>query len=317
VFREKIKVLDCTIRDGGLINDHYFTDNFVREVYRALSESGIDYMEMGYRSSRELCPPKDFGTWKYCDDEKIREITDGIESNLKLSVMVDAHRVKEQQFVPAEKSPFDMVRVATYVKDMDKAIELVNRCHDLGYETTVNIMAISKEIEPDMVEALDQLAESQVDVVYVVDSFGALYCEQVEYLVKLFRKHLPATKEIGVHCHNNQQLAFSNTIEGIIHNANFLDASLYGIGRGPGNCPLELLMGFLKNPKFKLSPILRVIEEQMLPMQKDIEWGYLIPYMITGMLNEHPRAGIEMRKTADKDKYAKFYEEIRDAEGSY
>jgi len=315
VYRERIKVLDCTIRDGGLMNDHYFTDEFVREVYRALSESGIDYMEMGYRSSKELYPSKDFGTWKYCDDEKIREITGGIESNLKLSVMVDAHRVKEQQFVKADESPFDMVRVATYVKDMDKAIELVKKCHDLGYETTVNIMAISKEIEPDMIEALDQLAESPVDVVYVVDSFGALYCEQIEYLVKLFRKHLPENKEIGVHCHNNQQLAFANTIEGIIHNANFLDASLYGIGRGPGNCPLELLIGFLKNPKFKLSPILRAIEEQMLPMQKSIEWGYLIPYMVTGMLNEHPRAGIEVRKTRDKDKYAKFYEEIRDITG--
>ena len=315
MYREKIKVLDCTIRDGGLMNDHYFTDEFVREVYRALSESGIDYMEMGYRSSKELYPSKDFGSWKYCDDEKIREITGGIESNLKLSVMVDAHRVKEQQFVKADESPFDMVRVATYVKDMDKAIELVKKCHDLGYETTVNIMAISKEIEPDMIEALDQLAESPVDVVYVVDSFGALYCEQIEYLVKLFRKHLPENKEIGVHCHNNQQLAFANTIEGIIHNANFLDASLYGIGRGPGNCPLELLIGFLKNPKFKLSPILRAIEEQMLPMQKNIEWGYLIPYMVTGMLNEHPRAGIEVRKTRDKDKYAKFYEEIRDITG--
>ncbi len=98
MFREKIKVLDCTIRDGGLINDHYFNDKFVREVYRALSESGIDYMEMGYRSSRQLYPDKDFGAWKYCDDEKIREITDGIESKLKLCVMVDAHRVKEQQF---------------------------------------------------------------------------------------------------------------------------------------------------------------------------------------------------------------------------
>jgi 4-hydroxy 2-oxovalerate aldolase len=231
---------------------------------------------------------------------------------MKLSIMVDAHRVKEQQFVPADESPIDMVRVATYVKDMDKAIELVNRCHGLGYETTVNIMAISKEIEPDIIEALDQLAKSPVNVVYVVDSFGALYCEQIEYLVKLYRKHLPEDKEIGMHCHNNQQLAFSNTIEGIIHNANFLDGSLYGIGRGPGNCPLELLVSFLKNPKFKLSPILKVIEEQMLPMQKDIEWGYLIPYMITGMLNEHPRAAIEMRKTADKDKYAKFYEDIRD-----
>jgi 4-hydroxy 2-oxovalerate aldolase len=316
VYREKIKVFDCTIRDGGLINDHRFTDNFVREVYKALSASGIDYMEMGYRSSRELCSPKDFGAWKYCDDEKIREITDGIESNLKLSIMVDAHRVKEQQFAPVDESPFDMIRVATYVKDMDKAIEMVNRAHDLGYETTVNIMAISKEIEPDLVESLDQLAKSPVQVVYVVDSFGSLYCEPIEYLVKLFRKHLPESKEIGIHCHNNMQLAFSNTIEGIIHNANYLDASLYGIGRGPGNCPLELLMGFLKNPKFKLTPILKVIEEQMLPMQKEIEWGYLIPYMITGMLNEHPRAGIAVRKTTDKDNYAKFYEDIRDVTGS-
>jgi 4-hydroxy 2-oxovalerate aldolase len=315
VYREKIKLLDCTIRDGGLINDHCFTDQFVREVYRGLSASGIDYMEIGYRSSRELCMPKEFGAWKYCDDEKIKEITDGIESNMKLSIMVDAHRVKEQQFTTVDKSPIDMIRVATYVKDMDKAIEMVKRCHDLGYETTVNIMAISKEIEPDMVEALDELAASPVDVVYVVDSFGSLYCEQVEYLVKLFRKHLPENKEVGMHCHNNQQLAFANTIEGIIHNANYLDASLYGLGRGPGNCPLELLVGFLKNPKFKLSPILKVIEEQMLPIQKEIEWGYLIPYMITGMLNEHPRAGIEVRKTADKDKYAKFYEEIHDIVG--
>jgi 4-hydroxy 2-oxovalerate aldolase len=312
VYREKIKLMDCTVRDGGLMNNHYFTDQFVREVYRALSAAGIDYMEIGYRSSRELCPPKDFGAWKYCDDEKLKEITDGIESKMKLSIMVDSHRVKEQQFSPVDKSPIHMIRVATYVKDMDKAIEMVNRCHDLGYETTVNIMAISKEIEPDTIEALDQLAKCPVNVVYVVDSFGAMYCEQIEYLVKLFRKHLPETIEIGMHCHNNMQLAFSNTIEGIIHNANFLDASLYGIGRGPGNCPLELLVSFLKNPKFKLSPILRVIEEQMLPMQKDIEWGYLIPYMITGMLNEHPRAAIEMRKTEDKDKYAKFYEEIRD-----
>jgi len=315
VYREQIKVLDCTIRDGGLINNHYFTDDFVREVYKALSAAGIDYMEMGYRNSKELFPPSDYGPWKYCDDEKIREVTDSIESDMKLSIMVDAHRVKEQQFSPVDESPVDMIRVATYVKDMDKAITLVHRCHDLGYETTVNVMAISKEIEPDLAESLDQLANCPVDVVYVVDSFGALYCEQIEYLIKLFRQHLPEDKEVGIHCHNQQQLAFSNTIEAIIHNANYVDGSLYGIGRGPGNCCLELLIGFLKNPKFKLSPILKVIEEQMLPMRDEIEWGYIIPYMITGILNEHPRAAIAMRKTPDKDKYAEFYEEIRDVAG--
>jgi len=309
MYREQIKVMDCTIRDGGLINNHYFTDEFVRAVYQALSKSGVDYMEMGYRSSRELFPPQEYGDWKYCDDDKIRQVIDGIESDIKLSIMVDSYRVKEQVFAPADESPIDMVRVATYVKYIDSAIDLIKRCRDLGYETSCNIMSVSTEREPDLVEALDQLAKTAVDVVYVVDSFGALYCEQIEYLVKLYKQHLPG-KTIGVHCHNNQQLAFSNTIEGIIHNANYLDASLYGIGRGPGNCCLELLIGFLKNPKFDLKPILKVIQDHMLPMRDEIEWGYLIPYMITGILNEHPRFAIEKRKTADKDKYAEFYEEL-------
>ena len=312
MYREAIKVLDCTIRDGGLINNHYFTDEFVREVYKALSKSGIDYMEMGYRSSRELYPPEDYGAWKYCDDEKIRQITEGIESDIKLSVMVDSYRVKEQVFVPADESPVDMIRAATYVKYVDSAIELATNCHELGYETAVNIMAVSKEIEPDIVEALKQLADCPVDIVYVVDSFGSLYCEQIEYLTKLYKKHLPG-KEIGIHCHNNQQLAYGNTIEGIIHDANYVDGSLFGIGRGAGNCCLELLIGFLKNPKFDLKPILKIIQDYMLPMREEIEWGYLIPYMITGALNEHPRAGIAMRKTENKDKYAEFYEEICDA----
>lgn len=312
MYREEIKVLDCTIRDGGLINNHYFTDEFVREAYKALSKSGIDYMELGYRNSKELFPTKDYGAWKYCDDEKIREIIDGIESDLKISIMVDAHRVKEQTFAPCDESPVDMIRIATYVKDIDKAIDLLKRTSDLGYETTVNIMAISKEGDPELIEALQQLAETSVDVVYVVDSFGALYCEQIEYLVKLYKKHLPG-KTIGVHCHNNQQLAFGNTIEGIIHDANFVDGSLHGIGRGPGNCCLELLVGFLKNPKFNLSPILKFIQDYMLPLRDEIEWGYIIPYMVTGVLNEHPRSGIAYRQTENKDKYAEFYEQMLEA----
>ena len=310
MYREQIKVLDCTIRDGGLINNHYFTDEFVRAVYQALSKSGIDYMEFGYRSSRELYSPDEYGAWKYCDDEKIKQIIDGIESNMKISIMVDSYRVKEQEFAPADQSPVDMIRAATYVKYIDSAIDLIKKCHDLGYETTCNIMAISTELEPDLIEALDQLAKSPVDTVYVVDSFGALYCEQIEYMVKLYKEHLPG-KEIGIHTHNNQQLAFSNTIEAIIHNANYLDASLYGIGRGPGNCCLELLLGFLKNPKFNLTPILKVIQDYMLPMRNEIEWGYIIPYFITGILNEHPRFGIEYRQSPDKDKYAEFYEKMR------
>lgn len=311
MYREAIKVLDCTVRDGGLINDHLFTDEFVRAIYVALSQAGIDYMEMGYRSSRQVAPPADFGPWKYCDDDKIREIIDGVESNMKLSIMVDAHRVIEQEFAPVDQSPVDLIRIATYVKDIDKAIAMVNRCHDLGYETCVNIMAISAENEHDLIEALNQVAQTPAETVCVVDSFGYFFCEQIEYIVKLYQKHLP-NKRIGMHCHNNQQLAFANTIEGIRHNCNLVDGSLFGIGRGAGNCCLELLIGFLKNPKFSIEPILKVIQDYMVPMRKELEWGYLIPYAITGFMNEHPRSAIAMRKTEERDNYLEFYAQMLD-----
>ena len=190
----------------------------------------------------------------------------------------------------------------------------MNDAVDKGYETTVNLMAVSKAIETELDEALDQLGkECKTNVVYVVDSFGALYCENVTHLVKKYKKHL-GNKEVGIHTHNNQQLAYGNTIQAIIDGANYLDASIYGIGRGPGNCPLELLLGFLKNPKFDLRPILDVIPKEFLPMQSKIEWGYIIPYAITGMFNEHPRSAIELRSSADKDKYREFYESMQATE---
>lgn len=311
MYREEIKVLDCTIRDGGLINNHYFTDEFVRAVYKGVCDAGIDYIEMGYRSSREYAPPADFGKWKYCDDEAILKIIDGIESNTKISIMVDAHRMLDQVFRPVDESPVDLVRVATYVKDIDKAIAAVNMCHDLGYETCVNIMAISAENEFDLIEALQQVAKCPAGTVCVVDSYGYFFSEQIHHMVELYKEHLPG-KRIGMHCHNNQQLAFANTIEGIRYDANLVDGSLFGIGRGAGNCPLELLIGFLKNPKFSLEPILKVIQNYMIPMRKELEWGYMIPYAITGTLNQHPRAAIAVRKTENKDKYLEFYSEIFD-----
>ncbi|MFH1664995.1 MAG: aldolase catalytic domain-containing protein [Candidatus Omnitrophota bacterium] len=310
MYREQIKVLDCTIRDGGLINDHYFEDNFVREVYGAISASGVDYMEIGYRSSKNIMSPDKFGKWKFCEEDDIKRAIDGIESGTKLSVMVDVGRVEKKDIFPCKDSVLDMMRVATYVKDVDKAIDLVNQITEKGYETTINIMAISRAIDTELDEALAQIEEeTSVQAVYIVDSFGALYSENIHFLVEKFKKILK-TKEVGIHAHNNQQLAYANTIEGIIKGCNFLDATIYGIGRAAGNCPLELLIGFLKNPKFDIRPVLKVIEEEFIPLNEKMEWGYLIPYVITGMLNEHPKAAMELRRTANKDHYLEFYESL-------
>jgi len=311
MFREKIKVFDCTIRDGGLINDHDFDDRFVRAVYRALSEAGVDYMEIGYKNSKTLFPEEKFGTWKFCEDEDIKRIIDGIESKMKISVMVDVGRVDVNDVKPKKDSPVDMIRVASYVKDIDKAIALINHFDAKGYETTINIMAISRALDNELTEALHQLEEeSKAKVVYIVDSFGALYQETTEFLVKK-AKSIIKTREIGIHAHNNQQLAFGNTIEAIIHNANFVDGTVYGLGRAAGNCPLELLIGFLKNPKFDIRPILDLISQEFIPLRQKMEWGYIIPYAITGMLDEHPKAAIELRASHKKEDYREFYESLK------
>lgn len=310
MFREKIKVFDCTIRDGGLINNHDFDDRFVREVYKALSVAGVDYMEIGYKNSKGLFPEKDYGKWKFCHDQDIYKIIDGVESNMKISCMVDVDRVVLDDIKPKKESPVDMIRVASYIQDIDKAIFLVNHFADKGYETTINIMAISKTLDNELTEALQQLEkESKANVIYIVDSFGSLYQESVEYFVKKF-KNILKTKDIGIHAHNNQQLAFGNTIEAIIHNANYLDATVYGLGRAAGNCPLELLIGFLKNPKFDIRPILDLISNEFIPLRNKIEWGYIIPYAIAGMLNEHPKAAMALRNSDKKENYREFYESL-------
>jgi 4-hydroxy 2-oxovalerate aldolase len=313
VFRPEIKVLDCSIRDGGLINQWRFTDEFVRATYQRVSEAGVDYMEIGYKASKSMFDVTKFGKWRFCDDDEVRAVVEGVPNGTKLACMVDIGRVEEKDVRPRHESPFSMIRVACYVKDVDKAIELSHMVIDKGYETSVNIMAVSTNTDREIDEALTDLAGSRVPVVYVVDSYGAMYSEDVTVLVKKYREKLPG-KTIGIHTHNNRQLAFANTIQAIIDGANMLDASAYGIGRGPGNCCLELLLTFLQNPKYKLRPLLKLIQEHYLPLREEIEWGYIVPYMITGMLNEHPRVAIAWRDSPRRNDFVGFYDTLTQPE---
>lgn len=309
MYRKEIKVLDCTIRDGGLINKWQFSDELVRETYKRVAEAGIDYMEIGYKASKSQFDPKEYGKWRFCNDEDIKRLLDGIELKSKLSCMVDIGRVEKEDILPKSESPFSLIRVACYLKDIDKAILLSDMFLDQGYETTINIMAVSTNLEKDIDEGLIQLSNSAVPNVYIVDSYGSMYSEDITWLVNKYKEFLP-NKTLGIHCHNNRQMAFSNTVQAIIDGCNMLDASTFGIGRGAGNCPLELLTDFLKNPRYNVRPVLQLIEDHYLDLRKKIEWGYLIPYMITGGLNEHPRPAMHVRTTVDKDKYVAFYDKM-------
>ena len=285
----------------------------VQKVYQAVCESNVDYVELGYRNSKKMFSTDEYGAWRFCDEEDLKRVVDGVDpGDTKLAVMMDAHKSFPQDVIPADESLVDLIRVATYVKDIDKAIRLAQVADAQGYLTTINIMAISHEGGMFLNEALQQIdSETNVLAVYVVDSFGALYSEQIHYYVGKFNEYLNG-KETGIHCHNNQQLGFANTIEAIIKGANYVDGTLYGMGRAAGNCPLELLLGFLKNPKFNLKPLLRVIGESIMPLTREWQWGYRIPYMITGILNQHPSSAMAWMdaEDVDNDDFVRFYDKV-------
>ena len=313
-YRDQIKVVDVTIRDGGLMNDHQFTDDVVSGVYEACVKSGIDYMEIGYINSQQQFPPDEFGAWKHCREEDLRRIVGDNNTSLKLAAMADAEKSDyKTDILPAAESVLDMIRVATYIHQMPLALDMVKDASDKGYETTLNLMAVSTVPESEVRSALEMLVRSDVGAVYVVDSFGSLYSEQIRALYNMFFEYCEGTSiEIGIHAHNNRQLAFANTIEAVVLGANCADASFAGLGRGAGNCQMELLLGFLHNPKFRLRPVLKCIEEHVEPLRSQLLWGYDYPYMLTGLLNQHPRAGMAFNASEDRGKIVQFYDQMEE-----
>jgi 4-hydroxy 2-oxovalerate aldolase len=311
-YRPELKVLDCTIRDGGLINDHQFDDGFVKAVYQACVDAGVDYMELGYKASKKIFARDKLGAWKFCDEDDLRRIVGENPTPLKLAVMADAGKCDWRTDIhPKKNSVLDMIRVAFYVNQVPEAIDMIKDAHQKGYEVCANLMAVSRSAEVELEQALELLAETPVTTIVVVDSFGSLYAEQIELLVKKYLGYAKATgKEVGIHAHNNQQLAFANTIEAIIHGANRVDATMAGLGRGAGNCPMELLIGFLRNPKFKIRPIYQVLESHLEPLRGSVEWGPFVQYNITGQFNQHPRFAIAARSGSERDKFVSFYDKL-------
>ena len=311
-FRPEIKAFDVTMRDGGLVNNFGFTDEFVKDLYQTNIKAGVDYMEFGYKASKEMFNPEEFGKWKFSDDEHIRAIVGDNDTDLKIAVMADVGRCDyKKDILNRSDSPIDMIRVATYIHQIPAAIDMIEDAHRKGYETTCNIMAISTAQENDWKAALEMIGKSSVDVIYIVDSYGSLFPEQIARICDLYGEFAAKyNKQIGMHAHNNQQLAFANTIEAVGDGVNYLDATYGGLGRGAGNCAMDLLLSFLKNPKYNLYPALQFIEKHITKLKAEgLLWGFDIPYMLTGVMNQHPRSAIAFTNEKKTD-YTGFYNMI-------
>ena len=285
---KKPKILDCTIRDGGYLNDWHFDLKLVRELYRAHSKSGVDFVEIGFRSTDKYFDPKKYGPWRFTPEQLVSDVVKGI-SGPAVSLMVDFGKV-DLEDIPARKDSIaSMYRVAVHKDNVIPAIELCNAIADRGYMASIQLMGIVNYTEDDFNQILGSLKDSKIDYVYFADSYGSLLPSDIRGILD----RLSITeKKIGFHAHNNLQLAFANTLEAINNGVDIVDGTVYGIGRGAGNLPIEILLSYLEKTTVKNTyntlPVLDIVDRYMLDFHKDLKWGYDLSYMLSGMFEVHP-----------------------------
>lgn len=281
-----IKILDCTIRDGGHLCKWEFEHDIVRETYNAAIRSGVEYFEVGYRN---IDPEHNLnGEFYSSSDELLKNILEPSDK-CKITVMVDADKGKSDYFVKCNENdtPVRAVRVATYPHEYEKALRLIEELNDKGYEVFLNLMACSK-INKEQYEILKNWNKKDIITsVSFADSFGAFLPEDIcKYYKKL--KSI-GFKHIGFHAHNNLQLAFANALKAIEIGCEYIDASAYGMGRGAGNLPIEVLISYLgKSEKYNVKPYLNIIDRYYLNKMESIRWGYSLNSLMGGIKNIHP-----------------------------
>lgn len=282
------KILDCTIRDGGYLNNWKFSKQLVKDLYRAVSKSGVDFIEIGFRSSDKYFNPSEMGIWRFTPEEVVNEIVDEI-SGAPISLMVDYGKVDLADIIEASKSNVALYRVAVHRDKVLNAIELANAIADKGYKVSIQLMGIVGYTEDDFKKLIDPLKSSRLSFVYFADSYGSLLPSDIEKYITLLRE---LEKPIGFHAHNNLQLAFANTLEAIRRGVDIIDGTVFGMGRGVGNLPLETLIAYFEKTadgsKYNVLPILELIDKYFLYFHKEFNWGYNLPYMISGIYEVHP-----------------------------
>ncbi|MEO0601240.1 MAG: aldolase catalytic domain-containing protein [Myxococcota bacterium] len=296
--RHQVQVVDCTIRDGGICNDWTFDTDLVRRTVDGLARAGVDIMEIGYQTTPGLF--EGVGPWRYCREEDLAEVVPEDLGDLRLSCMVDVGRIDGGDLRPKDQSVVSVLRVACYAHQIDEAIALCDHAMDLGYDVFCNVMAVTRNTPQEVDGFLDKLHDSAVPNVAVVDSFGALFPHQLSYLIRKYKNWLRPDQQVGVHLHNNQQTAFANAIAAIDEGVDYVDASIFGMGRGAGNVPLELLLMYLDAPRFDVRPVVALADEYT-ALREELRWGYEVPYAITGWLNRHPRAAIERMRAVEPE----------------
>ena len=289
----KYEILDCTIRDGGYLHNWSFSEKLVRDVYHNLSRAGVDVIEIGFRNIRT----EGQGIWCSTPEELLNRMF-GETSGAPIALLVDLGNADLDSIPDGGASLVKIYRVACHKHRVPDAIRLCEEIRSRGYKVSLQLMGIASYSTAELIDIIEPIAASTIDYVYFADSYGSLFPSEIKKYIDALK---PTGKKIGFHAHNNLQLAFANSLEAIRNDIDIVDATIYGMGRGAGNLPTEVLIHYLEkhggHDRYNSVPILDLINRYFRSLRNDLGWGYTLPYMLSGTLGVHPNYATHLLKT--------------------
>lgn len=291
----KINLLDCTLRDGGYYNNWDFKIELINDYLKSMAKSGIEFVEIGFRSFEKNTYR---GVCAYSKDEFLNEIN--IPKSLRIVVMVNASEIINfnngelsknirKLFLPKKKSKVELVRIAAHYHELNKVETIIRTLKKMGYLVALNLMQISERTEEEIINIKKYIPEKELDILYIADSMGSLEIKKIEKIIFLIKRFW--NKEIGVHTHDNMSRAIINARVATNSGATWVDSTVTGMGRGPGNAQTEYMILEFKDSIKKnidLLPIIKIKEKYFDSMKKKYNWGTNIYYFLSGLHSIHP-----------------------------
>ncbi len=292
---DKIIHLDCSLRDGGYYNNWDFSEDFINKYLNVLEIINIDYCEIGFRFAKN----NGFkGSCAFTSEEFLNSLI--IPEKLKIAIMINATDIVDDNILNFEKikklipiksseSKVDLIRVACHSEYIETIVPLFEFIADYGYLSACNITQISEKSSKEIENITLLLNNSKVDIIYFADSLGSLIPQDIKDITSSIRKNWSGP--IGIHSHDSQGLALSNTLESIKCDIKWIDSTITGIGRGPGNAKTEELVVELQNSNKKrlnLVPLIKLINDEFMPLKNKYLWGSNIFYFLAGKYSIHP-----------------------------
>lgn len=285
-----IQILDCTLRDGGYVNDWEFGENNIRRIIKNLSEASIEAIECGFLSQTKKSRKNQsiFSAVSEAEDYCL-----GIDSD-SLALMVNCGEYNPDDLPQYQGGKIGIIRIAFHKHQRNEAQELCLALKNNGFRVFFQPMYTLGYKDSELLELIEWANANSPEAFYIVDSFGTMRNRDVLRFFYLVNNNLNPDIKIGFHSHNNLQLSFSNAQELIkVHSKRdiIIDTSVLGMGRGAGNLCTELMTQYINEnieKKYDLIPILETMDENIMPIYSKHPWGYSAPYYIAAVNDCHP-----------------------------